>query len=441
MNRTTRPNELSFPVGSIEELTLIRLTLVFGATLYPAWAVVYRFWLPDAIDPMWQRLAVGAFCLGVLALTWAPNQWLRRQLQHFFALSGWVVTGHIFYLMTLNHMNVSYVLGGFLVVFAVSASLTSRAHMLLYSAFTCVASLVSSTGLVPTPIFVTGVVTVSIIGAGLMAVRINLTRRGQIREAAKAALESELAFGRQVQRLTMPDRLADQIGGYAYRVVVRPHLHLSGDWSQVYLSPSGSEDPVTVIAIGDVVGKGASAALATTVIASVWRTETAHWRLGTVDVPNLIHALNDAIYGVFKGDQNSTLSLIVMRSEEVELHTFGAPPWLIRHADGSIEKPNFRGANPLGFQAQVGVPNPIRMLPAVRDLYIAYTDGVIDSTQARRAFIKEVGEVGDLPPADLLEWIEGKAIARSRTEALADDFTMVAVLLAEQTKSILGPTN
>lgn len=423
------PEEVVKTLAVEEDLTLARLVFALGATIYPLWWPVYKYWLEAAFDPLWQRLLVGATCLIALGLTWSGSAAIRRNVSHLFALVGWIVTGHIFYLLAKNQMHVSYVIGTFLVVFAVSAALTSPVHMVLFSLFACVAAALSARGAeLPAPIFVVGVLTVCSIATGLMSVRMRLSRRSQQRYVAKLALESELTFGRQVQALIMPSALSGACGRYSYRVTLKPALHMSGDWCQSYVSPPGSERFVALLAIGDVVSKGASAALVTTAIASVWRVTTSLWQDGQVDPVGLIQAINATLHGVFKGDQNTTLSLAVLTDEDVALYTFGAPAWIARRAEGQVDKHVPRGADPLGFQAHIAVPEPIRLKAETDQLLVGYTDGVIDSSKGRREFVERLPQAGKLAVGDLLARIEDMGIELARAHGLDDDFTMITVV-------------
>ena len=84
-----------------------------------------------------------------------------------------------------------------------------------------------------------------------------LEARRRIRiELDKAALETELAAAREIQRLMVPEKLPPT-PGYAIESIYRPAAQVGGDFFQVIPLEGGQ----TLVIIGDVSGKGLSAAM------------------------------------------------------------------------------------------------------------------------------------------------------------------------------------
>ena len=91
---------------------------------------------------------------------------------------------------------------------------------------------------------------------GFIIVSIAEARRRIRLETDKAAIESELAAAREIQRIMVPEELPPT-PGYAIESIYRPATQVGGDFFQV-IPLSASK---TLVVIGDVSGKGLGAAI------------------------------------------------------------------------------------------------------------------------------------------------------------------------------------
>ena len=112
-------------------------------------------------------------------------------------------------------------------------------------------------------------VVVSIVVAylGFIIVAISDARRRIRLEAEKAAVETELAAAREIQRIMVPQELPPA-PGYAIESIYRPAAQVGGDFFQGI--PLG--DDRTLVVIGDVSGKGLSAAMIVSMLIGMLRT-------------------------------------------------------------------------------------------------------------------------------------------------------------------------
>lgn len=250
-------------------------------------------------------------------------------------------------------------------------------------------------------------------------------------------LAHELEVGQTVQRMLLPQRLEGRVGPWQYRIVFRPHGAMAGDWFQIYQRG----DDFAAIATGDVLGKGASAALITATIASVWKSESRRWDEGDFDAARLLSSLNASIKDVFGGEQHTTLSLAVLRPEAIQLFAIAAPAWVQL-------TPGRKGRTlPIGPSNPLGMAEPSRewssrtLTPTDCEAFVSYTDGVLESTLSLMRFCTD---------AVLLDYDEADGLFGAVTQIcehfsngnyLADDFTLCmirfrqpAVLAEDQTE-------
>jgi hypothetical protein len=257
------------------------------------------------------------------------------------------------------------------------------------------------------------------LGAGDLAVRAFAERVG---------LRKDLELGAAVQTLLFPQDRAGVFEGWRYQLVFRPYGAMSGDWYQYYKTPPGASAPLAVLAIGDVVGKGSSAALATAMIAAVWASCSERWSAGDFDLQELVEALHRSLWRTYRGAQNSTLSLIVLRPESAELLTIGAPSWLDVRANGDVTPIIVPAMDPLGMGVGERVPvTRIREGSAQKgSLLTAYSDGVMEGGRARMAFARALKRQGALPD-DPFPVVEKTMTDIGAGSVLPDDFTLLMV--------------
>lgn len=250
--------------------------------------------------------------------------------------------------------------------------------------------------------------------------------------AEKVRLSRDLELGRTVQALILPDENKGRIGAYEYEVRQQPLGLMSGDWLQIYRKPGTIEG---VIAIGDVVGKGPSAALNTAAIACMWHAFCARWDKEEIDVTEFIATLDAAIRATFKGQQNTTLSLAHVAEERVTLFSYGAPNWM-KVAGRKAADVLLQPMNPLGGMSSSVWQEPAPFELGMKDVLVAYSDGVLDGSRDRHQFVKAIrleAGTGPLPDGRVLELLQ-KVSAEGREKRLPDDATILVLKRAASSR-------
>jgi sigma-B regulation protein RsbU (phosphoserine phosphatase) len=186
--------------------------------------------------------------------------------------------------------------------------------------------------------------------------------------ARERRMEDDLQAARELQRVLLPDA-APEIDGLRAAVRLRPAREISGDIYDVFARGDGQ----TVIAFGDVSGKGAAAALYGGLVSGLLRTMAPRRR----HPAELLKALNDALVERKVEARYVTLCVLLWdpAARRIVMANAGAlPPMICRGAE--ILNIRVEGV-PLGllddreydetvFQARAG------------DAIVLYSDGITD---------------------------------------------------------------
>lgn len=215
--------------------------------------------------------------------------------------------------------------------------------------------------------------------------RIEFSTLQRYTDAQALRLQADLELGREVQKLTLPKDSFWQIPGGQAQIDFKPLNAMSGDWYQSFHRADGK---LSILAIGDVVGKGPSAALATTVIAAEWRRATEIWETELPDLNKFLAALHNTLFSLFQGEQNTTISLVVVTPGQVRCLRSGSPPWLFFEGANKVSCRSLaRGPSPLiGCVREYRAPREEVVILSYPSTIIAFSDGVFaTSVEVQRA--------------------------------------------------------
>ena len=181
-------------------------------------------------------------------------------------------------------------------------------------------------------------------------------------------LEDDLEAARELQRVLLPD--ADpEIEGMEASVRLRPAREISGDIYEVY----EHRDNQTVIAFGDVSGKGAAAALFGGLMSGLLRTLAPRHRRPAA----LLRALNDALILRKVEARYATLTVLLWDPEtrQIVMANAGAiPPMICR--GNEILKVRVEGV-PVGL-LEAREYEEVTFQAASGDTIVLYSDGITD---------------------------------------------------------------
>ncbi len=186
-------------------------------------------------------------------------------------------------------------------------------------------------------------------------------------QARQNVLEREMHSAQEIQRVLIPDVLPS-LEGYAVTSAYRPALEVGGDFFQIIREEQGS----TIIALGDVSGKGLKAAMNVSLIVGVLRSLS-----DTNFTPaRMLERLNRCLCGRLQGGFVTAVILRLQSNGNVTLANAGHLPPFLNQRELAVE-----GSFPLGLipSADYGEVS-LHLQPD--DQLSLYTDGLVEARNA-----------------------------------------------------------
>ncbi len=239
----------------------------------------------------------------------------------------------------------------------------------------------------------------------------------------KERMETDLRAARELQSVLLPKQ-APEIPGLEIAIGVRSAREVSGDLYDFFRQ--GRER--TVIAMGDVSGKGAAAALYAALVSGLLRTMApAH-----TEPAGLMRSLNRALLERRADARYVTLLVLQwqQRSHRLRMANAGGMPPLICRA-GELFKPRVEGV-PLGLLEDREYDEvSFQALPG--DLIVLYSDGLEDQQNpasdhfGRKRLAGLVNSQWRLSPRDLVDAVFAAVDSFSEGSGTFDDQTLIVI--------------
>ncbi len=243
---------------------------------------------------------------------------------------------------------------------------------------------------------------------GFVTVSISEARRYASLQSEKASLESEMTAAQEIQRLMVPEDLPPT-PGYRMQSVYHPAAQVGGDFFQVIPVKSGR----TLVVLGDVSGKGLSAAMIVSMVVGMLRTIAGF----TEEPAEILGELNRRLYGRMQG---GFATCLVARLEDGGNLVIASAGHLAPYVNG--EEVPVAGSLPLGVMENAAYQQSgVESSPG--DRLFLLTDGIVEAQD----------EGGRLFGFSRVEWLlrEG-ATAAALAEAAqqhgqTDDITAICI--------------
>lgn len=244
--------------------------------------------------------------------------------------------------------------------------------------------------------------------------------------AEKERLARELELARQIQEHLLPEPSLSH-GRMTVFAVFRPAQEVGGDCFDLVPGEGGT----LVATIGDVAGHGLPTGL---LMAALNSAATALLREGHGGGP-LLERLNRLLVEQWPGRTMATFAVLELDPEgrTLRLASAGHPPPLYVGPKGQVEELG-GGSLPLGLARHRPALTERELEPGSRVLL--YSDGLVEGADPEgEPFgyerLREVlGQLGPLPPAELVAGVLARFDAHTAHGAPADDLTIIAVAVA-----------
>jgi serine phosphatase RsbU (regulator of sigma subunit) len=205
---------------------------------------------------------------------------------------------------------------------------------------------------------------------GFVVVSVSEARRRVRVELDKAALDTELAAAREIQRLMVTEE-SPPTPGYAIESIYRPAAQVGGDFFEVLPLEAGE----TLVVIGDVSGKGIGAAMIVSMLIGMLRTISR----SNHDPAQILAQLNSGLCESRREGFVTCLAVRLGPTGRVALANAGhLPPWL---NGAEIALP---GSLPLSLLA-AAAPEQAAFEMRPGDRLTLITDGVVEARDAQGA--------------------------------------------------------
>ena len=183
-------------------------------------------------------------------------------------------------------------------------------------------------------------------------------------QARHSVMEREMQSAREIQQVLVPDTLP-AIEGYAITSAYQPAMEVGGDFFQIIPNDDGS----TIVALGDVSGKGLKAGMNVSMIVGVLRAEA-----GSTNPAEILAALNRCLSGRMAGGFATGMVFRVDRDGLVTFANAGhLPPYL-----NGLEYP-LDASLPLGLIPYSDYTE-VKLQLQTGDQLAVYTDGLLEAT-------------------------------------------------------------
>ncbi len=240
-------------------------------------------------------------------------------------------------------------------------------------------------------------------------------------------MEQDLKAAYKLQSVLLPRTISGLIG-LEVGLKRRPAREISGDLYDFF----EHSDEYTLIAFGDVSGKGAAAALFGALISGLLRTLGPQKR----SPAHLMKLLNEALLERKVDAQYATLSLLLWdsRHRTFTVASAGTLPPLLFHA-GQVTEPRVEGV-PIGLLDDQDY-DQVKIVAQPSDLLLLYSDGVEDQLRdangdgsqeyGRDRVIQLLQSIGSRDPQEVVNRVFEDLDAFRSLTPLTDDQTVIAL--------------
>lgn len=245
-------------------------------------------------------------------------------------------------------------------------------------------------------------------------------------EKTNLQLAERLNLGRAVQQILLPPVGSQDHGPFTFAMSYTPNQEMSGDWIYIW----GKNKAQKRIIIGDVVGKGPSAAIPVAILIGI----LGECERAEMSMEDTFHHLNRRVLELFDKEVTCSCSAIVMNQDslEIELFNAGSPGWFYR-SDGKARHISMR-SNTLGMGADAYIARETMELTPGSFIF-SFTDGYMEGARAFKRLIMKLGTMDVSPEFNELQEILDEVGKPFRLE---DDKSLLVIATKVKAKLRVG---
>lgn len=239
-------------------------------------------------------------------------------------------------------------------------------------------------------------------------------------EKMNIQLVERLNLGRAIQQILLPPTGAQDHGSFTFDMSYIPNQEMSGDWVYIW----GKDQDEKRVIIGDVVGKGPSAAIPVAILIGILG-ECEKSGMGTEET---LRYLNGRILELFGKQVTCSCSVVVMtrNSMEIDLYNAGSPGWFFR-SEGKSRHISMRSTT-LGMGTEAYFAHE-KLLLTPDSFLFTFTDGYMEGARAFRRLITKLGTIDEAPSFEELQNILDEI---GKSFRLEDDRSLLMVKTRSQ---------
>ena len=410
-------------VSPKQMLARYRALIFVGGALYPAYYYNYISAVPGAHESLLERSIVGLFGLGIVAASFRLER-VRKHIGFWFVAFTTIMYLHGFYSTMMNHMDLNYVWGGFVVVVGIGAAVMTMEALLFFFAVAIACSGWAYYS-APAPdrwLYFNGIVTVLIVN--FLSLRAILKVMAQL----KAKTEEHLQLSAAVQSMFLPNHNHFENNRVRLHGFYRAMEKCGGDWWWYNVSEQGAQ-----IIVGDITGHGPGPAMMTASIASYMRALQS--ALGTHNMPELIHALNRQVLQIGDASTSRFNHCMCLSTIDIDFKTMTLRAWfaaspmiMVISADGQTNILSGSGSLLGSEDFKLGYDE---YKLKYGDRIALFTDGLfearnnLNSQYGERKLMKNLALTMDMKPQEAAANMISKIDAFCATTSQEDDYTLV----------------
>ncbi|MFW7380220.1 MAG: SpoIIE family protein phosphatase [Oligoflexus sp.] len=202
-------------------------------------------------------------------------------------------------------------------------------------------------------------------------------------ENKKIKLAERLNLGRAVQEILLPPDFSFEFAGYQIGMRYSPAQEMSGDWIYHWQSHENEQR----LLIGDVVGKGPSAAIPVAVIVGI----LGECERLSMEPEETLRRLNQRLLELFHKQITTTCTMVVLQqNSQLTFYNAGSPGWFLV-GEKQIDYLSLR-SSPLGINEEFE-PSAHQMSKFQDLTMLTFTDGYLEGSRGFRRLQKALSKI------------------------------------------------